>query len=173
MKLTHSSRDTGVDPGDWFTGDVYSDSNRNPDDPSALGCAHVSFTPGARTAWHRHPKGQTNYVTDGIGYISRRGGTSRKSILGRRCRGASCAVHPLVGAVGDLLLPAGSRSLIRSTSAAQARKASSRWAYATTAIRAASPIANGPTRCAKARLVSSKRELISWATSFRTSSADG
>ena len=34
----------------------------------------MRFTPGARTAWHTHPKGQTLYVTDGIGYVGRRGG---------------------------------------------------------------------------------------------------
>ena len=41
---------------------------------SAIGCAHVRFAPGARTAWHSHPKGQTLYVTDGIGLAARRGG---------------------------------------------------------------------------------------------------
>ena len=61
-------------PADWFTGTVYIDGIRNPDDQSAVGCAHVRFTPGARTAWHTHPKGQTLYVTDGIGYVARRGG---------------------------------------------------------------------------------------------------
>ena len=43
-----------------------------PDAESAVGCAHVRFTPGASTAWHSHPKGQTLYVTDGIGYVGRR-----------------------------------------------------------------------------------------------------
>ena len=61
-------------PQDWFTGAVYIDGIRNPDEQSAVGCAHVRFTPGARTAWHPHPKGQTLYVTDGIGYVARRGG---------------------------------------------------------------------------------------------------
>ena len=41
---------------------------------SAIGCAHVRFAPGARTAWHHHPKGQTLYVTDGVGLVARRGG---------------------------------------------------------------------------------------------------
>ena len=79
MKLTRSSADTAPGPADWFTGDVYIDGIRNPDDQSAVGCAHVRFTPGARTAWHHHPKGQTLYVTDGIGYVARRGqdGTSQ------------------------------------------------------------------------------------------------
>ena len=39
-----------------------------------MGCAHVRFTPGARTAWHTHPKGQTLYVTDGIGFVATRNG---------------------------------------------------------------------------------------------------
>jgi quercetin dioxygenase-like cupin family protein len=50
------------------------DGIRNPDEQSAVGCAHVRFTPGTRTAWHHHPKGQTLCVTDGIGYVARRGG---------------------------------------------------------------------------------------------------
>jgi quercetin dioxygenase-like cupin family protein len=75
MKITHSSGETATGPGDWFTGDVYIDGIRNPDHQSAGGSAHVRFTPGARTAWHHHPQGQTLYVTDGIGYVTRRGGT--------------------------------------------------------------------------------------------------
>lgn len=60
-------------PADWFTGDVYIDGIKNADEQSAVGVAHVRFTPGARTAWHTHPKGQTLYVTDGVGYVARRG----------------------------------------------------------------------------------------------------
>jgi quercetin dioxygenase-like cupin family protein len=74
MKITPSSADTGKGPADRFTGDVYIDGIRDPDDQSDVSCAHVRFTPGARTAWHHHPKGQTLYVTDGIGYVARRGG---------------------------------------------------------------------------------------------------
>ena len=74
MKFTKSGGQTGIGPEDWFTGTVYIDGVRNPDEQSAVGCAHVRFTPGARTAWHTHPKGQTLYVTDGIGYVARRGG---------------------------------------------------------------------------------------------------
>ena len=73
MKLTRSAGQTVTGPGDWFTGTVYIDGIRNPDEQSAVGCAHVRFTPGARTAWHTHPKGQTLYVTDGIGCVARRG----------------------------------------------------------------------------------------------------
>jgi quercetin dioxygenase-like cupin family protein len=73
MKFTRSGDQSTNGPADWFTGTVYIDGIRNPDDQSAVGCAHVRFTPGARTAWHHHPRGQTLYVTDGIGYVARRG----------------------------------------------------------------------------------------------------
>lgn len=78
MKITPSSTSTAKGPADWFTGDVYVDSLRNADEQSAVGCAHVRFTPGARTAWHTHPHGQTLYVTDGIGYVCRRGGAAQE-----------------------------------------------------------------------------------------------
>lgn len=74
MKFTPATRPTGHGPADWFTGDVLMDSLREPDEQSALGCAHVRFAPGARTAWHRHPHGQTLYVTDGVGLVASRGG---------------------------------------------------------------------------------------------------
>ena len=74
MKITPSGTPTGRGPADWFTGDVLIDTVRNPDDQSAIGCAHVRFSPGARTAWHSHPRGQTLYVTDGIGQVCCRGG---------------------------------------------------------------------------------------------------
>jgi quercetin dioxygenase-like cupin family protein len=79
MRFTRSGGQSALGPADWFTGIAHIDGIRNPDDQSAVGCAHVRFTPGARTAWHHHPKGQTLYVTDGIGYVARRGtdGTGR------------------------------------------------------------------------------------------------
>ncbi|MCL5048330.1 MAG: cupin domain-containing protein [Firmicutes bacterium] len=63
---------SGLGPADCFTGVVIVDAVRNPDENSDTGCAHVRFTPGARTAWHKHPKGQTLYVTDGVGYVCQR-----------------------------------------------------------------------------------------------------
>jgi quercetin dioxygenase-like cupin family protein len=60
---------------DWFTGDVYVDPIRGADDSSRLLVSHVHFSPGARTAWHTHPHGQTLYVTDGVGFVGRRDGT--------------------------------------------------------------------------------------------------
>ncbi|GAB4064670.1 cupin domain-containing protein [Angustibacter speluncae] len=72
MRLTTSSGQTTPGPADNFTGTVLVDGIRTPDDDSAVGCAHVRFAPGARTAWHTHPKGQTLYVTDGIGLVATR-----------------------------------------------------------------------------------------------------
>ena len=67
MRLTINGGRTAPGPADTFTGTVCIDTIRSPDDRSAVGCAHVRFAPGARTAWHTHPKGQTLYVTDGVG----------------------------------------------------------------------------------------------------------
>jgi hypothetical protein len=80
MKLTRSAGQTGHGSADWFTGTVFIDTVRNPDVQSAIGSAHVRFAPGARTAWHSHPKGQTLYVTDGIG--PQRGHGDRARIVG-------------------------------------------------------------------------------------------
>ena len=74
MKLTQSSGSSATGSADWFTGTVYIDGICDPDAQSAIGCAHVRFTPGARTAWHHHPRGQTLYVTDGIGLVATRNG---------------------------------------------------------------------------------------------------
>lgn len=74
MKITPSSGESAPGPANWFTGTVFIDTVRTPDVHTAIGCAHVRFAPGARTAWHSHPKGQTLYVTDGIGRVARRGG---------------------------------------------------------------------------------------------------
>jgi quercetin dioxygenase-like cupin family protein len=74
MKFTKSSGSTSPGPKDNFTGTVYVDPVRSPDEQTAIGCAHVRFAPGARTAWHQHPKGQTLYVTDGIGLVGNRSG---------------------------------------------------------------------------------------------------
>lgn len=77
MKYTQSGGQTAAGPEACFTGTVQIDSVRNPDEQSAIGCAHVRFSPGARTAWHTHPKGQTLYVTDGIGLVATRTGVQQ------------------------------------------------------------------------------------------------
>lgn len=78
MKYIQSGGTTATGPDDWFTGTVYIDNVQSPGEESTLSCAHVRFTPGARTFWHSHPKGQTLYVTDGIGYVGGRGGTAHE-----------------------------------------------------------------------------------------------
>jgi quercetin dioxygenase-like cupin family protein len=76
MQITrNTSLETGKGPSDWFTGDVYVDTVATPSPPSRTAATSVHFTPGARTAWHTHPYGQTIYVTEGIGLCQRRGGT--------------------------------------------------------------------------------------------------
>jgi quercetin dioxygenase-like cupin family protein len=74
MKITRNNRDTNPGPADWFTGNVLIDPIRDPSDQTAVGAARVHFAPGARTAWHTHPKGQTIYVLEGVGLCSREGG---------------------------------------------------------------------------------------------------
>ncbi len=61
-------------PTDWFTGTVRVDPLFNPSAPDRVQGASVTFEPGARTAWHTHPLGQTIYVTAGIGRVQRWGG---------------------------------------------------------------------------------------------------
>jgi quercetin dioxygenase-like cupin family protein len=78
MKVTKSSGKSNKGPKDWFTGTVFIDPIREPDEYSDIGCAHVRFSPGARTAWHTHPKGQTLYVTDGIGLVGKRDGETKE-----------------------------------------------------------------------------------------------
>ncbi len=74
MNITRSSTATGKGPADWFTGDVYLDAVAEPSGPFRAAAANVHFTPGARTAWHTHPLGQTIFVTEGVGRCQREGG---------------------------------------------------------------------------------------------------
>ena len=74
MQITRSSIDTQKGPDDWFTGDVYIDAVAAPAASSTFAAAAVHFTPGARTAWHTHPHGQTIFVTEGLGLCQREGG---------------------------------------------------------------------------------------------------
>jgi quercetin dioxygenase-like cupin family protein len=61
-------------PEDWFTGTVRIDPLFNPFAPERVQGAQVTFEPGARTAWHTHPLGQTLIVTAGFGLVQRLGG---------------------------------------------------------------------------------------------------
>lgn len=68
------ARGTVKQPASRFTGDVYFDEIATGQEPSRLRIAAVHFAPGARSAWHVHPLGQTLYVTEGIGRVQARGG---------------------------------------------------------------------------------------------------
>src|SRR4051812_15126806 len=61
-------------PAEYFTGTVRLDSPFQAEEPARVGGAIVTFEPGARTAWHTHPLGQTLIVTSGLGWAQREGG---------------------------------------------------------------------------------------------------
>jgi quercetin dioxygenase-like cupin family protein len=67
------SRGTGKAPADRFTGTVLQDPVIVGKAPSRMRATNVSFTPGARTAWHSHPVGQVLYVVQGIGRVQLEG----------------------------------------------------------------------------------------------------
>ncbi|CAN5176558.1 cupin domain-containing protein [soil metagenome] len=68
------SQPSGKGPAEYFTGTVRIDPLVNPPEPSRVTMALVTFEPGARTAWHTHPFGQTLIVTVGSGWIQRKSG---------------------------------------------------------------------------------------------------
>lgn len=68
------SRPSGIGPSDYFTGNVRIDPLNETADPARVVAANVTFEPGARTAWHTHPLGQTLIVTAGSGRVQRWGG---------------------------------------------------------------------------------------------------
>jgi quercetin dioxygenase-like cupin family protein len=61
-------------PDAWFTGTVRIDPLHNAPEPARVGMATVTFEPGARTAWHTHPLGQTLIITSGLGRVQRSDG---------------------------------------------------------------------------------------------------
>ncbi len=66
---------TTKNPPEWFTGDVWLDPVAAPaDDRQQASAGLVRFTPGARTAWHSHPGGQTLHVVEGVAWVQSRGG---------------------------------------------------------------------------------------------------
>lgn len=74
MQVTRNSVSTRPGPADWFTGAVFIDQVAVPSSGGRISASSVHFTPGARTAWHTHPNGQTIFVTEGEGRAQRRGG---------------------------------------------------------------------------------------------------
>ncbi len=74
MEITRNgSQPSKTGPADWFTGAVRIDSPFDRTDPARVNGATVTFEPGARTAWHTHPLGQTLIVTSGFGWAQREG----------------------------------------------------------------------------------------------------
>lgn len=76
MKITRvGSQPSSKGPDDWFTGTVRIDPLFQPEEPARAAAASVTFEPGARTAWHTHPLGQTLIVTAGVGWVQSEGGS--------------------------------------------------------------------------------------------------
>ncbi|HWJ76112.1 MAG TPA: cupin domain-containing protein [Kaistia sp.] len=75
MDISRSgSKPSGKGPSDWFTGSVRIDPLFQAPAPARVAGVAVTFEPGARTAWHTHPLGQTLIVTSGLGRAQREGG---------------------------------------------------------------------------------------------------
>jgi quercetin dioxygenase-like cupin family protein len=75
MEITRiGSQPSSAGPQDWFTGTVRIDALFQPNEFRRAQAASVTFEPGARTAWHTHPLGQTLIVTSGAGWVQREGG---------------------------------------------------------------------------------------------------
>src|SRR5476649_1271166 len=72
------SQASGKGPADWFTGTVRIDPLFQARDSARAASASVTFEPGARTAWHTHPLGQTLIVTAGLGWVQREGGPTEE-----------------------------------------------------------------------------------------------
>lgn len=74
MKITRiGSQPSAKGPEDWFTGAVRVDPLFQPNESRRAAAASVTFEPGARTAWHTHPLGQTLIITAGCGWVQREG----------------------------------------------------------------------------------------------------
>lgn len=75
MNITKNGSQQSIKgPSDWFTGTVRIDPLFPANEPARTTGAYVTFEPGARTAWHTHPLGQTLIVTAGYGFVQREGG---------------------------------------------------------------------------------------------------
>ena len=72
------SRPTRRAPKESFTGTVWQDPIITPQAPARVVAGRVAFEPGARTAWHTHPLGQTLYVIAGVGRVQVKGGPIRE-----------------------------------------------------------------------------------------------
>ena len=77
MRIDSGAGGSARGPAEWFTGEVWLDQIAEPSQASAVSVLRVHFTPGARTAWHAHPRGQTLHVTEGAGFVQSRGEPAR------------------------------------------------------------------------------------------------
>jgi hypothetical protein len=94
MEIRRSgSQPSGKGPADWFTRAVRVDPLFQAPDPARVIAASVTFEPGARTAWHTHPLGQTLIVTAGCGRVQRWGGAIEE-IRPSGCMGMSFSYGP-------------------------------------------------------------------------------
>lgn len=83
MKITRSGTQASAKgPTDYFTGSVRVDPLFQAPDPARVGAGHVTFEPGARSAWHAHPLGQTLIITSGLGWVQREGGPIEEARAG-------------------------------------------------------------------------------------------
>ncbi|MBY5772487.1 cupin domain-containing protein [Rhizobium laguerreae] len=79
MEIKRSgSQPSAKGPADWFTGSVRVDPLFAVTSPARAAGASVTFEPGARSAWHTHPLGQTLIITSGFGRVQREGGPVEK-----------------------------------------------------------------------------------------------
>jgi len=69
----NGSRPSSEGPSDWFTGRVRVDPLIQTEAPARVAGAQVTFEPGARTAWHTHPLGQSLIITSGVGRVQKEG----------------------------------------------------------------------------------------------------
>src|ERR1700710_196558 len=74
----NGSQPSGKGPAEYFIGSVRIDPLFSPPEPARVVMALVTFEPGARTAWHTHPLGQTLIVTAGFGRVQREGGPTEE-----------------------------------------------------------------------------------------------
>ena len=82
MQIRRTGQDTAQGSAEQFTGSVWMDVIAAPSEASPVAVFSVHFAPGARTAWHAHPRGQVLHVTEGSGLVQRRGGDVERIAAG-------------------------------------------------------------------------------------------
>ena len=93
MEIIGSRPPSKPGPAEWFTGQVWLDQIAAVQAPSRLTALSVHFSPGARTAWHTHPFGQTLHVLEGVGRCCTRGGEVQEIRAGDTIRWAPGEEH--------------------------------------------------------------------------------